>query len=155
MKVSRRGGRLRLRLDQVEVELLTSLLGELDALVDLDGGPGAAGDPVLARLFPDGYADESAAEEFRTMTHQALSTDRIERTRACLADISSSRDVDLTDPPVGTRWIQTLNDLRLALGTRLGIEADDTGEVDFSDQPRLVYGWLTAVQDAIVTALMR
>jgi hypothetical protein len=47
-----------------------------------------------------------------------------------------------------------LNDLRLALGTRLGVTEDDydrgpTGE------PWVIYHWLTAVQDSVVTALMR
>ena len=53
-----------------------------------------------------------------------------------------------------------LNDLRLALGTRLGITEDDTGDdrstrATRTQRPRLVYYWLTAVQDSVVRALMR
>ena len=64
--------------------------------------------------------------------------------------------LDLTDPADATRWLQVLNDLRLALGTRLGISEDDD-EPDLDDpeqQPRLLYHWLTAVQDTVVQHLM-
>jgi hypothetical protein len=51
-----------------------------------------------------------------------------------------------------------LNDLRLALGTRLGVTEEDDHDVDATDpreQPRLIYYWLTAVQDSVVHGLMR
>jgi hypothetical protein len=48
-----------------------------------------------------------------------------------------------------------LNDLRLALGTRLGITEDDDHVVERPDDPRVVYYWLTGIQDAVVQALMR
>jgi Domain of unknown function (DUF2017) len=154
VNVSAKRGRLRVHLDPVEVDVLTTLLGELDTAVrdtDLD-------DPVVARLYPSAHPDdESAAVAYRELTESGLRDERTARIGACLADLARSRDLDLGDPEDATRWIQVLNDLRLALGTRLGITEDDA-EVDLDDpeqQPRVLYHWLTAVQDMVVTRLMR
>ena len=60
------------------------------------------------------------------------------------------------DADGGQRWIQVLNDLRLVLGTRLGITEED-GDLDPAApdfQQRSVYYWLTALQDSLVRALM-
>ena len=163
MRLSRRRGELRLRLDPVEVDVLTAVLTELaDALADdaLDGD-----DPVRQRLFPAAYRDDgAAAEEFRSITESALTADRVERTRRCVADLAGApapgggTEVTLDDD-AGTRWITTLNDVRLALGTRLGITEDDPGD-DAEDpdapdfQQRAIYYWLTGLQDSLVQSLM-
>jgi hypothetical protein len=51
----------------------------------------------------------------------------------------------------------TLNDLRLALGTRLGVTAeDDPDDPAFhADGGRLLYHWLTWFQDALVATVLR
>ena len=161
MKVSGRRGRTVLHLDAVEAEILTSMLGELDIAIrstDLD-------DPVVARLYPSAHPDdEVAAAAYRELTETGLRDDRTARIAACVADLAGAGEpgdggveLDLTDPADATRWIQVLNDLRLALGTRLGISEDDE-DVDLTDpaqHPRMVYHWLTAVQDTVVTRLMR
>jgi hypothetical protein len=156
VKVSRRHGRLRLHLEPEEVELLTLLLDELDTVLD---GPSDPDDAVLSRLYPAAYPDdEEAATEFRSLTEASLRTDRTDRIDVCRADLAHGPDLDLSDPDDGRRWIQVLNDLRLALGTRLGITEDDDQELDPGDpgaQPRFVYYWLTAVQDSVVQGLMR
>ncbi|MDT4918732.1 MAG: hypothetical protein QOH89_3432, partial [Pseudonocardiales bacterium] len=82
---------------------------------------------------------------------------REERIAACRADLAADAVIDLADAEAGQRWIQVLNDLRLALGTRLGISEADAGELDQSAtdaQPRGLYLWLTEVQDLLVHALM-
>ena len=160
MKVSGRRGRTVLHLDPVEAEILTSLLGELDTAVHSTD----LADPVVARLYPSAHPDdEAAAEAYRELTEAGLRDDRTSRIAACVADLAQHAgadrrtDLDLADPDDATRWVQVLNDLRLALGTRLEISEDDP-EVDLSDpeqQPRMIYHWLTAVQDTVVTRLMR
>jgi plasmid stability protein len=150
VKLSRRGG-LRLRLEPVEVSVLTALLTQLDATL---GGENAA-DPVVQRLYPSAYPDDDAAEaDYREITEAGLRSERQQRAAACAAELSD--EVDLTDREVATRWIKVLNDLRLVLGTRLGVTEDDP-DFDLADpaeQPRMVYHWLTGVQDAVVHALM-
>jgi hypothetical protein len=156
MKVTRRRGRLRLRLEPVEVELLAVLLNDLDTLLDQDLD---SGDEALLRLNPAAYpGDADAEEEYRSLTESSLRTERIERMDACRADLAGEGDIELDDPDAGRRWIQVLNDLRLALGTRLGITEDDDPETELSGadaHPRVVYYWLTAVQDSVVHGLMQ
>ena len=156
MKVNRRHGRLRLHLQPVEVTLLQSLLEQLAAVLDGPAGDGAEG--IRARLEPSAYPDDpAAASEFRRLTANALRGERDGRIEACRAELEAGEPVDITDPDVARRWIQVLNDLRLAFGTRLGVTEDDHHDFD-PDEPdaelRAVYHWLTAVQDTVVTHLM-
>ena len=53
-------------------------------------------------------------------------------------------------------WLRTTNDLRLALGTRLGVGADTEPPEDLvsdTDQQLAIYYWLTAVQGSLVDSL--
>lgn len=155
MRISRRHGRLRLRLEAAELELMRLLLSELEAVLAKPSDPD---DAVLARLFPSAYRDDHEAEaEYRTLTESSLRTERGERLAACRADLDL-RDIDLGPPEAARRWIQVLNDLRLALGTRIGITQDDEPGLepaqDDEEPPRVVYHWLTAVQDTVVQALL-
>lgn len=156
MRLSRRRGVVTLRLEPVEAALLTSLFDDFVATLDTDALP--PDDPVRRRLFPAAYRDDDEAEaEFRSLTETSLRTDRSERAGQCATELASSPDVPLDDE-AGQRWIKALNDLRLALGTRLGVTEDDDPEIDPDDpdaQTRAVYYWLTAVQDSLVRALMR
>ncbi len=162
MKVGRRKGRLRLRLEPVEVALLQSLFDQLEAVLDgddaTDGTDGDGADAIRRRLVPDGYRDDpKAAAEFRRLTEDTLRAERDERIAACRDELDDSGDVDITDPDVARRWIQVLNDLRLAFGTRLGVTEDDRPYVDPDDpdaELRAVYHWLSAVQDSVVSELM-
>jgi hypothetical protein len=152
VKVSTRHGRLRLLLERQEITLLDALLDEVAAVLTEED----ADDPVVARLYPAAYRqDEPAAAEYRSLTESTLRSERLQRVAACAGELD--REIDLSDPEVSRRWIQVLNDLRLALGTRLGVTEDDRPSIDPAnpdDQPWLVYYWLTAVQDAVVSALM-
>lgn len=156
MKVTGRHGRLRLRLEPDEARLLSSLFDQLEAVDDEGFDPH---DEVRRRLYPSAYPDDDEADvEYRALTESGLRTERRERIAACRADLNRAGDVDLGDSDAGRRWIQVLNDLRLSLGTRLGITEDDDQQIDptaADAQPRLVYYWLTAVQDSVVQGLMR
>ena len=153
MKLSTRHGRVELRLDATEARVLTALLDELATVVAAED----AEDPVVARLFPAAYPDDAdAQDDYRSITEDGLRTERQERISACGAELVGAPRLDLTDPDRARRWIQTLNDLRLALGTRLGV-AEDYDEPDPGDAEHAawnVYDWLTMVQDTVVTALM-
>jgi hypothetical protein len=138
---------------------------ELAALVgmeDLDGGPAPEfpDDPVLARLLPDGYRDNpEAAKEFRRFTEPGLRS----------AKVAAAQTVLETLPPTGGRiklsgeqaeaWLRSLNDIRLALGVRLGVTDDFDGlnEDIEADDPRsayfTVYQWLAYLQESLLSAL--
>jgi Domain of unknown function (DUF2017) len=164
MKVNRRRGRIRLQLEPIEAGLLRSLFGELSEALDADAP--LSEDPVWQRLHPAGYRDdEVAAAEFRRLTEAALDTERVARLAECVADLEHcAADGGLLemDHDGGERWLKALNDLRLALGTRLGVTEDDVLEPPRGSDPEPdsapgheVYVWLTAVQDSLVNAVMR
>lgn len=106
--------------------LLLQLLDELDAAID-----GPTDDPVVQRLFPRAVEDEDDAdEEFRMLLAGDLLLRRHEAIRACrdllqagrrLPGASSVR-VHLTDDEP-SMLLQVLNDVRLALGARIGATA--------------------------------
>lgn len=158
MKVRRRGGLLRLRFDGIEPALLNDLFDDLVEVLR-DGAGEVNHDPIQMRLFPAGYRDDEAAEaEFRSLTDLSLRTERCDRARQCRADVAGEpTEIELTDED-GQRWIQVLNDMRLALGTELDVTEDSEPEVDLEDplaQQWAIYYWLTGAQDSIVRALMR
>ncbi|MGI8760191.1 MAG: DUF2017 family protein [Jatrophihabitantaceae bacterium] len=162
MKITRAGGSVRLRLAAGESAALASLIGDLVAVLRPAGLDPS--DPVYQRLFPDGYQDDpEAAEAFRSLTESALHEERLQRAEQCLAELAAGtpqrRGLEVVlDPEATDRWLKVLNDIRLAIGTRLGITDDDALEIDpRARQPtaRDVYAYLTGVQDSLVRAAMR
>jgi hypothetical protein len=155
VKVTRRRGAVRVRLDPVEVALIVSLVNDFLSLIAADRPD--TDDPVLERLFPAAYADPEPAAEFRALTRDGLRDERAERAVTSRDELVAADGQLSLDPDAGTRWIQVLNDLRLALGTRLEITEDDSHDID-PDAPdaqaRAIYFWLTWMQDSVVSALM-
>jgi hypothetical protein len=171
------GGRIVLRADVVERGILTDLVGQLvefvapedepDAdplarLVGIDPDAERPDDPALARLFPDAYADDDeAAGEFRRFTERSLREAKLANAAVVLDALDRAGDKDkvtLSDDEARA-WLGTLNDLRLTLGSRLGID-EDSHELVASlaeDDPAFavfhVYDWLTFLQETLVQAL--
>jgi Domain of unknown function (DUF2017) len=151
VKVTRRGGEVRVRLTTGEVGLLSQVLLEFEqASVAL-----APGDPVYERLHPAAYEDPDAAAEFRDLTGADADRARAARLGQCRADLSRTT-LKLDDESL-ERWLMTLNDLRLDLGTRLGVTAEDDPDaaLQSGDAERGLYHWLTWFQDALVSAVLR
>lgn len=106
--------------------LLLRLLDDLDAAID-----GPTDDPVVQRLFPRAVEDEDDADaEFRMLLAGELLLERHEAIRACRALLEAGRRRP-GGPTVRLRLageeptmlLQVLNDVRLALGARVGAEA--------------------------------
>jgi hypothetical protein len=152
-----RAGDVVARLDPAEAGILGLLLDQLDQLLAADDED-LAGDPVLARLFPEGHrGDPELAADYRELTESSLRSgkaDDLATTRATLPP--DGGEVRLDADQAGS-WLRTTNDLRLALGTRLDVSEDTeppdevTGE---RDQQLPVYYWLTAMQGSLVDALV-
>jgi hypothetical protein len=169
------GGRIVLRTDAVERGILADIVEQLVEFVAPDDDPDAdplarmvgidpeaerPDDPALARLFPDAYADdEEAAGEFRRFTERSLREAKLANARivrTCLA--RPGEKLTLSEDEAGA-WLGTLNDLRLTLGSRLGID-EDSHEFFASlpeDDPAFavfhVYDWLTFLQETLVQSL--
>jgi hypothetical protein len=167
----RAGKTVRLRLSAEEaavvrtlVEQLLTLLGERPgnegelAALGISERAEVPEDPVLARLFPDAYrGDDEAAGDFRRYTEAGL-RDRKERDAAVVLEGLRAGEVTMDDEGAQA-WLRVLNDVRLALGTRLDItdESYDRMAALTPDDPRYamfaVYDWLTILQESLVRAL--
>jgi hypothetical protein len=130
--------------------------GAVDPLVEMTGlgaQPPQATDPVMARLLPDGYrGDAESAGEFRRLTEWDLRRGKRDSAARMLADLPEGGGEVRLDAETTERWLTTLNDVRLALGTRLDVTEDmEEPDQDDPDAPAyVVYVWLTGLQDVLV-----
>jgi hypothetical protein len=143
---------------------LEALTGMTDQSGDAAQAPS---DPVLARLFPDGYRDDpDRAAEFRRFTEDDLRTGKLAAARAALATLDApdqrQRVAVALDEDSGQAWLRALNDLRLTLGTRLEVSDETVDEMDElvnadPNDPRTValslYLWLGYLQESLVAAI--
>ncbi|MFC0037958.1 DUF2017 domain-containing protein [Actinomadura rayongensis] len=154
------------------MEQMLELLGDAPAEDDLTAFGIASSaktpsDPVLLRLFPDGYSgDDEASGEFRRYTELGLREGKREAARTILETLDEAQEH--ADGPLlalaldGDRaeaWLRALNDVRLVLGTRLDIDEDwyrQAGKLT-PDDPRTplfaAYELLTMMLEELVDAL--
>ncbi|MEU7739531.1 DUF2017 domain-containing protein [Nonomuraea sp. NPDC049158] len=169
---TRDGGGVIAEFEAAEVSILRSLVTQVLGLVapgetgddpleralGIGIGAGAApSDPVLARLFPSAYQDEKEAAEFRRYTEATLRDGKRADAQTMLDSARPGRS-ELT-PEQAQAWLRSLNDVRLALGTKLEVTEEIHDEIATmsEDDPRypayVTYDWLTYLQDTLVRAL--
>jgi hypothetical protein len=147
----RRGDDLLLDLPEHEARLLGDLVAQLVTV--LEGGD--ADDPAVARLLPSAYPDdEEAAAEFRRFTSDDLTARKLANARRVLDDLAPPA-AERLDQAAQQSWLRTLTDLRLVLGSRLGVTADGPAP---SDDPQVlvmhdVFDWLGYLQESLVQTL--
>ncbi|WP_433327989.1 DUF2017 domain-containing protein [Spirillospora sp. CA-294931] len=178
VKKSRKG--VVLRLEAEEAALVRALMEQLLELLgseEKDGGDAPdelasmgiaenaekSDDPVLARLFPDAYREDGeAAGEFRRYTEMGLRDGKREAAETVLGVLDGVTSGGLNavlDPGQAQAWLKSLNDVRLALGTRLDITEEWYEEAEGLDprDPRTAmfaaYDWLTMLQESLVRAV--
>jgi hypothetical protein len=157
-------------MEQVEVEVVSGLLEQLVALLGPEEGEDAdplaalvgltvdadrPADPALARLLPDAYGDDAvASREFRRYTDADLRAGK--RAHAATVLQSLTPGTVVLDRDTADAWISSLNDLRLVLGTRLGVQQDVELDVD-PDAPEAyavqLYELLGWMQDAVLRTI--
>ena len=158
----RSGGQLVAGFGDAETGIVGLLLDQLEQLLAVSADD-AGGDPVLERLLPPGHAgDAEIATDYRDMTEAALREGKADDLATVRASLPVGGGEVRLDDDQARAWLRTTNDLRLALGTRLGVtaeteppETDASGGTDGEESSQLaVYYWLTAVQGSLVDALV-
>lgn len=171
-------GRVVLRVDDDEKLLLAALVRQivelvtpdeplngrdvdpLAAMVGIDPDARRPDDPALRRLFPDAYADdEDAAAEFRRFTERSLRDTKLAHAQTVLETLGRSGAKVVLSDGEAQAWLGTLNDLRLTLASRIGLD-EDNHEAFYrlpEEHPFFalfhLYDWFTFLQETLVHAL--
>ena len=142
-----RDGRYEITLDEVERRVLRAYLDQLRDLLLSD-------DPLLRRLFPPAYLDDPDHDRDY---QRLMKGDLIESRFAAIEVMEATLDERYVDEAALTRWMQAINSLRLAVGTRLDVSEEpepiDRDDPDFG--LRVLYEQLGHMLAFIVDALTR
>jgi Domain of unknown function (DUF2017) len=143
-----REGDLRVRLSQAERDLLRDLPAELRRLLEVNPE-----DPSARRLFPPAYeGDQGAEQEYRRLMRDELLAGR----REALRVLEETADRERLTREELDAWLGALNDLRLVLGTRLGVTEELYEEALDPEDPQAretaLYVYLTWLQEQLVEA---
>lgn len=152
-----RDGSVTCRLQPVEAEVFATLLSEFRILAE---NPEAGGPDVARRMQVAAYPDDPLAEDdFRATQGAAMSAERLTQASSLeravvdgrlsdgsLRTVIAADDVDL--------WLMVINQLRVAYGTALGVDADTEYDViDDNDEDgnrKRVYLWLGALLELLL-----
>lgn len=181
-KSSLGGLKLRTDMDAREAGVLRSLVGsvlgllkeraassgddELAALTGLrTGASSPPEDAALRRLLPDFQraADTSATADkadlngaLRSLHEPGIIDAKVSAGAVLLQTLPEGGGKIVLTPEEAEAWLTALNDVRLALGSTLGVDAD-TPDYLPDDDPRAahlgVYHWLTWMQDSLLQAV--
>ncbi|MFD6859628.1 DUF2017 domain-containing protein [Rhodococcus sp. NPDC060090] len=185
-KNSLSGPKLRSEMDGHEASVLRSLVASVlgmledrtaqapqDDLAELTGlrtGNSTPPEiPALERLLPDFHRpdadtnvnpDDEAGDlngALRSLHEPSIIDAKLAAGAVILRTVPEDGGKVVLNPEQAEAWLYGLNDVRLALGTTLGIDADTPESLD-DDDPRAphldVYHWLTWMQDSLVQALL-
>lgn len=125
--------------------------------------------PALGRLLPEFHRpdadavsnpDDEASDlngALRSLHEPSIIDAKLAAGAVILRTVPEQGGKVVLNPEQAEAWLYGLNDVRLALGTTLGVDADTPETLD-DDDPRAphldVYHWLTWMQDSLVQALM-
>jgi hypothetical protein len=137
-------------------------MAELAELISNDPDPD---DPAVERLFPDVYPEDPAEQaEFRRFTEADLKAAKLDQAKTVLSDLLVNGDEIRLPEEKADLWLRALTDIRLTLGTRLGVQDETDIQEELDDavgrnptSPRVgqltVYAFLTLLQESLVGAM--
>lgn len=142
-----------------------ALVGGMDLGAGAPEERPAPQDPAVARLLPDAmpHADEHERARQRALTEDALTAAKLDDARRALEALRSTRVTVPHEQAVS--FGRALNDVRLVLATRLGIETDeDARRVHAVDDWRhaqdveatmaLLYNFTTWLQETLMDEML-
>jgi Domain of unknown function (DUF2017) len=144
-----RSGQIQLGLPEHEREVVRRMLPQLRELLTL-----GSDDDRTRRLFPTAFHDDPEAEaEYRRFMHSELVASRL----AAIDAVEASLDrTELTEEEA-VAWLQSVNSVRLVLGTLLDVDEELDLDTVPDDDPEIqgyaVYSYLSALLDELVHAL--
>jgi len=159
----RKGHHIVAKFARQEAQVLRQCVAEMSALL---GDEPDRDDPAVERLFPDVYPEDPVeAAEFRRFTEADLKTAKLDQARAVLDQLVPSGGEVRLDEETADVWLRALTDVRLVLGTRIGVEdeTDIQAELDAAvgknpTSPRVgqlsVYAYLSFLQESLIGALV-
>lgn len=120
-------------------------------------------DAVVARLLPSGWEDPQEAADFRRLTEGSLRESKIADLQA--ARLLLDREVLVLNEDQAPVFGRALNDVRLTLAVRLGIDdGEDAAEVHTAARQRAaetteqfmgeVYAFTTWLQESLFSAML-
>ncbi len=113
---------IELALDEQEAGILRELAKEMRLLLEADI---PADDDVMQRLFPRAYEDEEQQHSYEELIGNELRAAKREALRTVTDALGATgpAEVDLSESDAD-EWLRFLNDVRLAIGTRLEVDEE-------------------------------
>jgi Domain of unknown function (DUF2017) len=143
-----------LRLSEPEAVALRRLATEVQGMLDSEDQH----DPVLSRLFPKASDDADEARAFDELVSEELHRSKEGALALILETVPPTGPAEIVlSAEQSHTWLTGLNDIRLALGTRLEVTPESmSAELDLDD-PRstglAVLHWLGYLQEAMLQEL--
>ena len=164
MTTFRRDGRqVVAKFERQEIQVLRQCVTEMATLL---GEQPDRDDPAVERLFPDVYPEDPIeAAEFRRFTEADLKAAKLDQARVVLDSLVPGGGEVRLDEATADQWMRALTDVRLVLGTRLGVEDDTDIEAELDaavgknpSSPRVdqlsVYAYLGYLLESLVGAVV-
>ena len=142
------GEAIAVRLDDTLKTLLRNVTEELRELLLLDEVD------EVKRLYPTAYPDDEKLEEgYRELGHDNLLMQRLDG----IDKVQSSLDDETISLDIADHWMNTINQCRLVLGTRLdvGEEEPSIQEDDPDAQAKIIYQVLSHMLEQLTQARIR
>jgi hypothetical protein len=144
-----RNGRIQIALPDHEREVVRRMLPQLRELLTV-----GSEDDRTRRLFPTAFHDDPDAEaEYRRYMHAELVASRL----AAIDAVEASLDRAELSEEEAVAWLQSVNSVRLVLGTLLDVDEDLDLDAVADDDPEIqgyaIYSYLSALLDELVHAL--
>jgi hypothetical protein len=133
------------------------LLSEMRTLLEADL---PREDEVTRRLFPDASDDPAEAEQFRELGGDELRAAKLAALNAVDEQVADNGRGELAlEPGAVHGLLSVLTDMRLAIGTRLGVTEEKMGaELDPSDPEAPAWSvlhWLGWIQESVLSSITR
>jgi Domain of unknown function (DUF2017) len=146
-----------LQLDPEERDLMHELLGEMRTLLEAEL---PREDEVTRRLFPDAFEDPDRSQEFRELVGDELRASKLAAVDALDENLASDGPAQLVlEAGKVHSLLAVLTDMRLAIGTRLGVTEEAMATAPDPSDPEIaawsVLHWLGWIQESVLSAITR